>query len=109
MRNGIATYGTASFDYTLMCEMIGWGEAVLDSDGYYVLDRTRKPTQLCFAIWLCIVPKVYRAQVVDITIDVGSKYMGQKATKALLEHLVSEILQKIRAEVEPIPFRCHYE
>jgi hypothetical protein len=105
MAESLRTYGTVSFTREIMSELIGWGTAVLDADGYYVLDPRVKPTNLSFAIWLTLVPKVYRKQVVDITIEIGNRYMGQKATKELLEAIISETLSKIRDQVEPVsPF-----
>lgn len=109
MKESVEKYGTVAFDHGLMCEMIGWGTVGLDADGYYVLKRELKPTNLSFALWLMIVPKVYRDEVVAITKVVGKRYLGKPATKKMLDTIVAETRDKIWAEVEPVPPRdCGY-
>lgn len=102
MRTTFKQYGTVAFDRSLMLEMVYWGRAGLDAEGYYVLDRGRSPNNLCWAIWMTVVPSVYRHQVIAITEDVAERYLGYPASKEMLERIIDETLTKIRAEIEPV-------
>lgn len=98
--SSLKTYWTVAFDREFMLSLIFLGRAELNPETGVV--KKIPGGDLCLAVWLLMVPEVYRPQVTELAGRIAKKYLGQKATDDLRRVIVANIWHAIRDEIEPI-------
>ena len=94
-------WGTHTFEPEFMLQTIGFGEPVFRGTEFLGFDATKNPSQLNLHIWLSFVPEVYRGRCELLARSVSKDFAGEKITDRTIEALISKLLERLHARLQP--------
>lgn len=93
--------GTISLGTEFMKQMIQYGELVYDEKTSRAwIDRELNPHALCFELWMCFVPELFRRAAQYYMTCIASCYIQSKATQQTIDEIISKFQSQMDASMK---------